>query len=175
TDVINIANNVISITNIDAGIQRSLTLQQIPPGLLLPLPSPTPAIGLVSPPLLQNVCTNFRLTSPLDGLPNGTATFYWDPASVAAVYQVVVMNESRGVLAVFTVNDATNVSGDVSHGAIGGGFQLIIQLNALVNGQVTCTDEHVVLRAAPSVPGPGVNQPGTQPTSTPTPIRRRST
>lgn len=167
TDIIDIASNVISMTSIDAGVIVPLVFQ--PPVLQqIPIITPTnaPFVNLAPP---VSVCTGFRLTSPLDGLPNGVATFYWDPVGVqGALYQIVVMNEGRGVLAVFTAQNATSLSVDVSPGAIGGGFQVIVQINAILNGQVVCSDEHAILRAAPDISAPSIRVP--QPTPT-RPIR----
>ncbi|MFN8451000.1 MAG: SdrD B-like domain-containing protein [Anaerolineae bacterium] len=163
TDVIDIASNVISMTSIDAGVIAPLVFQQ-PVLQQLPIitPTNTPFVNLAPP---VSACTGFRLTSPLDGLPNGVATFYWDPVGVqGALYQIVVMNEGRGVLAVFTAQNATSLSVDVSQGAIGGGFQVIVQINAILNGQVACSDEHTILRAAPDISAPSIRVP--QPTPT---------
>jgi hypothetical protein len=172
TDVIPVANNVISMTSLDAGIIMPLIVQPVTTLVfqgdltnnIQPLASPTlaifvqplapptlPVLVLVDPP---NICAGFRLTSPLDGLPNGGVTFYWDPASTQDVtYQITVMDEGRNILATYSSGNATSVGADISQRNIGGGFQLIVQVMALQNGRVVCTDERTILRAAPD---PGV-------------------
>jgi hypothetical protein len=112
------------------------------------------------------VCEGFRLTSPLDGMPNGVATFYWDPVRAEGVtYQVTIMDETRRLLAIYFAQGGTTVDGDVSTAVIGGGFQLVVQVAAMQNGQTICTDEHVILRAAPEGGAPPPDAP------TPTPGR----
>ena len=146
TDTISIANNVISISNIDAGVITPLVF--VPVGTLLVVPVATPT-AMLAPPV--SVCTSFRLTSPLDGLPNGNATFYWDPVNPGvATYQIRVFDEAHNLLATFAAGGATSVTGDVSMGSIGGGFQLFVQVNAIMSGSIVCTDEHLLLRSAPN-------------------------
>ena len=161
TDVINIAANVISITSLDAGVIVTplLPLPLAPDlGILTATPSPTalaaprrtPAPATQSAPETGLDCTGLRLTAPLDGLPNGVATFYWDPLNLPGVtYVITVFDEGGNALASFSAGSATNVSGDVSQGAIGGVFQLIVRVTALVDGQSVCSDQHYLLRAAP--------------------------
>jgi hypothetical protein len=152
SNLISIANNVISISHIDIGIRRNTILQisTLPPFI-------TP------PPLITNLCQNFRLTSPRDGLPNGVATFYWDAAaSPNLTYQVQVL-ENGNLLATFDGGTGTNVSGDVSQGRIGGGFSLTVRVVALQNGNVMCSSEAMQLRAAlgsPPLPTRCVPVPG---------------
>jgi hypothetical protein len=161
TDIINIASNVISISNVDAGIRQSLVVVPISTIGMMPLATATPSNPL--PPPVINVCGGFRLTSPLDGLPNGVATFYWDPSISAGVtYEIRILNEARSLLAIVPAGTNTNVAIDVSQGTIGGGFTLIVQANVLLNGAIICTDEHAILRAALAAP----------PMPTPTPRRR---
>jgi hypothetical protein len=182
TDTISIANNVISISNLDIGIITPLVLQPLPTAIIIPLvASATPSVNPLPPappptPVIQrpdpNLCSGFRLTSPLDGLPNGVATFYWDPVNAQGIsYRIMVMDEGRNVLTSFEAGSGTSISGDVSQGAIGGLFQLVVQVSALSNGRVVCTDERLILReagGAPAPPIPGVpTNPPTVPTSLP--------
>ncbi len=157
TDTISIASNVISMTSLDAGIIQSLLIQPVTTISFIPLATATPTRGQLAPPVI-NICGGFRLTSPLDGLPNGVATFYWDPAiSAGLTYEVRILDEARNPLALVPAGSSTNVAIDVSQGTIGGGFTLIVQANALQNGQIVCTDEHAILRAAliaPPQPSP---------------------
>lgn len=118
-------------------------------------PTPTP---VVEAPHFQ--CPTLHLTSPLDGLPDGVAAFYWDGLSVPNVqYTITVMEQDYSVLATFPAGTAWNVSGDVSRGAIGGGYQLWVRVTATTpNG--TCLDEHLLWRETPY---------GVQPPPSPTP------
>jgi hypothetical protein len=101
----------------------------------------------VPPPVEVNVCDGFRLTSPLDGLPNGVATFNWEPVRNEGVtYQITIMDEARRLLATYFAEGATTVSGDVSTPVIGGEARLLVQVAAIQNGQTLCTDEHLIQR-----------------------------
>jgi protocatechuate 3,4-dioxygenase beta subunit len=171
TDVIAIANNVISTTTHDAGVIIPLVLQ---PMTTLAFTGDNPTINLIATSTLPaqinpNVCAGFRLTAPLDGLPNGAAIFYWNPAEAPDVtYQITVLDEARNILATFSTANTTSLEGDISQQRIGGSFQLIIQVIALRNGQVICTDERLILRAAPdSGAPPDIRQPPVIPTPTP--------
>ncbi len=108
----------------------------------------------------QSSCEGLRLTSPLDGMPNGVAAFYWDPlASGHATYDITVMDENHTTLAVFPAANQTSVSGDVSQAAIGGGFQFWVRVTSYSGGHI-CTDEHLIMRSASDF-------------TQPTPTRRR--
>jgi hypothetical protein len=133
-----------------------------------------PLITSTAPPRLDvNLCEGFRLTSPLDGMPNGVATFYWDPVRRDGIsYQITVMDEARRPLATFNGVEGTSLNGDVSRAVIGGEFRLLVQIAALQDGRVLCSDEHFILRAAPDPGSPQDTQPGQRATPTPT---RRST
>jgi hypothetical protein len=76
------------------------------------------------------------------------------------------MDENRRLLGIFFAQNATSLTADVSAVAIGGSFQLVVQVVALDGaGQTVCTDEHVILRAAPDGSAP--------PEAVPTPTRGR--
>lgn len=181
TDGFTLASNVISTTIHDAGVITPLVFQPAASVVFsgeLENQQPIDPLPLVPSPTLPaqvnpNLCARFRLTSPLDGLPNGEATFYWDPVDAQDItYQITVLDEARRVLAFFTVENATSVEGDVSQRAIGGSFQLVVQISALRDGRVLCTDERVVLRAAPDPGAPSVQeQPNQPPPPTPRPTR----
>jgi len=161
TDVIDIASNVISISSLDAGVIVTpplpmpiapdlgiLTATPTPTALVAPRPTPAPATQ--SAPEAQPDCTGLRLTAPLDGLPNGGTTFYWDPLNLPNVtYAITVFDEGGNALVTFSAGSATNISGDVSQAAIGGAFQLIVRVTAFVDGQSVCSDQRYLLRAAP--------------------------
>lgn len=104
---------------------------------------PGPSNVLPPPPRLD--CSAFRLTSPLDGLPNGVATFYWDPLPGATSYAVSVSGEGGG--ATFGASgDSTSTAGDVSQGAIGGGFSFTVTASAMVDGRAVCSQSVTLYR-----------------------------
>jgi hypothetical protein len=89
-------------------------------------------------------CTPFRPTSPLNGLPYGQTTFYWDAAPGATAYQVNVFNESGAQVATFqTGGGSTNLTGDLSN--VGSGFSFSWQVLALLNGQVACSSAPITM------------------------------
>jgi hypothetical protein len=89
-------------------------------------------------------CSAFRPTSPLNGLPYGPTTFYWDAAPGATSYQVNVFNEGGGQVASFeTGGGSTNLTGDLSN--VGGGFTFAWQVLALFNGQVACSSAPITM------------------------------
>jgi hypothetical protein len=138
TDVFNLANNLISTTIMDVGIIKHITINH----------------GVFS----SAMCSLFKLTSPLDGLPNGAATFYWDTLKADNVsYQITIYDESRRILKTIPAGKTNTITFDVSRGAIGGLYQLTVKASVIVNGKEVCTDEHTIFRAA-----------GAQPVATPT-------
>ncbi len=148
TNVIVIASNVISISNLDAGMYSSIILN---PNIMADVPllmtTATPFIDAI-PPLPPVDCAALRLTSP-EGLPNGVAAFFWDPVSAPGItYQIAVLDEARNLLTLFDAGNTTSFSGDVSTARIGGGFQLIVQVTAFQNGNAVCLFERSMLRAA---------------------------
>ena len=111
------------------------------------------------PPQPRFDCSAFRLTSPLDGLPNGLATFYWDPFPGATGYSVGVYGEGGG--ATFGAGaGSTSATGDVSQGAIGGGFNFTVQANAIVDGEVMCSHSVNLYREASSGGSDGGHEGG---------------
>lgn len=98
-------------------------------------------------------CDGFRLTSP-SALPNGVATFYWDPPRGFAPtgYRVRVFNAENGSQLVSrdVPGTATNTQIDVSQGAIGGNFTFFWTVETLVNGTAVCSSRVDGLREAPT-------------------------
>jgi LysM repeat protein len=98
-------------------------------------------------------CDGFRITSPT-ALPNGVATFYWDPPRgfTPTSYRVRVFNAENGsqLVSKDVAGTATNTQIDVSKGAIGGNFTFFWTVEALVNGAVTCSSRVDGLREAPT-------------------------
>lgn len=92
-------------------------------------------------------CSVFRLTAPLDGLPNGTTTFYWDPVPEATGYQISVYDGGTHLASWNAPAGATNLVADVSANAIGGGFSLVVQATAFTGG-MPCFSQAGVGRAA---------------------------
>jgi hypothetical protein len=180
TDIVAVTVNM---GNVDAGIMIPMAALIAPDKLIdedaTPTPAPTttptpPAVLTITPTptftLVTGICAGFRLTSPLDGLPNGVATFFFDPVRGEGItYQIVIMDEARRLLGIYFVpQGATSVSGDVSTAVIGGSFQLLVQVAALdATGQTICTDEHLILRATlDGAPPPNA-------IATPTPVGSR--
>ena len=95
-------------------------------------------------------CSVFRLTSPLDGLANGSVTFYWDPLPGATGYRLTVLDGGTPLASYATNSGQTSLTADVSSSAIGGGFELGVRLEAFVGPGVACNDNRVILRAAPA-------------------------
>lgn len=95
-------------------------------------------------------CASFRLTSPLDGLNNGVNTFYWDPYQGATGYRIQIY-ESGALRASFDVNSSqTNLTADVSTGAIGQGSMFLIRAQAFVGPSVACSNDTMIIRGAPA-------------------------
>lgn len=102
----------------------------------------------VAPPS-QMVCDLLRLTAPLDGLPNGGTTFYWDPLPFATGYNISLFDGGSYLAGYNAPAGSTNLGADVSQGAIGGGFSITIVLTASGPNGSTCTTSATVFRAAP--------------------------
>jgi hypothetical protein len=111
-------------------------------------PTLIPTLVQVSAPGVVD-CAGFRATSPLDGFPDGTTTFYWDsPRSGAQVveYQVIVLNDRGARIAGFTqVGGILNVDGDVAFNAIGGRSRFSWYVLALVHGVEVCRTQTTAL------------------------------
>lgn len=96
-------------------------------------------------------CSNFRPTSPLDGLPYGQTTFYWDAAPGATYYRVLIYDESGALVGTFnTSGPETTLIGDT---AFGSGFTYSWEVQAFSGEQLACTTSRVsMFRAAPPPP-----------------------
>lgn len=105
------------------------------------------------PPQPMN-CSLLRLTSPLDGLPDGEVIFYWDPIPGSHKYRIRVYDAATDAL-LYTLIDTTGLSStraDVSQAAIGGGYQLRVTIEASStssSNDFSCLDSHLINRAAP--------------------------
>lgn len=123
-----------------------------------PLPSATPA-GMN--------CADLRLTSPLDGLPNGMVTFYWDTLPGAVNYRINLYAEDvegQPWLAGFEAGaDQTNLSANVGTGAIGGQYAFRVEFIAEDEQGQQCSQVFSLFRAAAP---PHIDQ--SPPTATPT-------
>jgi hypothetical protein len=82
-------------------------------------------------------CAGFKATSPLDGLAYGMNTFYWDPAPGATSYRLTVVGLGS------VDSSATSVQFDLFNA--GQNFQMSWYVEALVNGQVSCTTPTVTV------------------------------
>jgi hypothetical protein len=121
-----------------------------------PAPNPMQQQSIIAPP--QADCSSFRLTSPLDGLPNGVATFYWDPVPGATSYTVGVYGSGATPVSFSAGAGSSSVSGDVSQAAIGGQYEFYIEAQAFLPDGTVCTSGAGVMRAAGS--GEPVNNNG---------------
>lgn len=113
-------------------------------------------------------CNPFRGTSPLDGLPFGPTTFYWDAAPGATSYRVNLFDGDNVLkTSLNTAGPQTSIVGDTS--GLGGGFTFSWNVQALINGQVACSTNQVTMyREAP--PAGPAEAPPLLPT--PTCVRR---
>lgn len=118
------------------------------PGAPSALPTPNNSTTFIAPATTLN-CNFLALTSPLDGLPNGMATFYWNPLPNATGYRINVYDSGGALLASFNAEGAnTNLLADISSGAIGGQFELRIELVAIGANGASCSRSVNLLRAA---------------------------
>ncbi len=137
----------------------------IPCGVDTGLPSLPPPVATPEPGVVGGVdCSVFRATSPLDGLPYGSTTFYWDPAPGATGYRVNLYNlDEKGGALVGSFDapaGSTNLTADLDVNSVGYGFSFAWEVQALSNGQVACvSNRYTVPRAA---------QPAGQPATTTT-------
>jgi hypothetical protein len=149
-----LANHITNINRIYAG-QRLY----IPCGSEVPTATPNPyatpgyyptnIYGTPGSPTGAIDCAGFRATSPVDGFPDGTTTFYWDAPRSGTVsgYTVYVLNEAGQYVASFNAGAfITRVNGDVSFGAIGRGINFSWYVVALSNGSEACRSQLVKLR-----------------------------
>jgi len=122
----------------------------------IPQPPIVPTLDAVS--LTPVDCRPFRATSPLDGLPYGMVTFYWDAAPGATGYRVNVFNlDEKGgaqVGSFLSEGSATNLTADLSIESVGYGFSFAWEVQALYNGQVACSSQryNVPRQARPAPP-----------------------
>ncbi|MFN8528291.1 MAG: choice-of-anchor Q domain-containing protein [Anaerolineae bacterium] len=159
----------------DLGAYEYATIEMAASPLTFVSPTPSPTLLTILPtptftlpaPVRTYSCQGFALTSPRDGLPNGIATFYWNPAQGITDYAVTLRNENGVQVAQFSApSQNTNVSGDVSTGAIGAGFSFMVEVQARLDGQPVCRDSVQLLRETTPVATPapqcgnGIQEPG---------------
>lgn len=121
-----------------------------------PAPNPAQQQSILAP--AQVDCSFFRLTAPLDGLPNGVAMFYWDTLPGATGYHVNVYGSGAWLAGFDAGAGSSSVSGDVSQAAIGGQYEFYIEAQAFLPDGTVCTSGAGVMRAAGS--GEPVNNNG---------------
>ncbi|GIL08773.1 MAG: hypothetical protein BroJett033_2840 [Chloroflexota bacterium] len=128
----------------------ALQPQYLPYSVPVPYVSPAYAGGWGSyqPPLTNHVdCAGFRATSPVDGFPLGTVTFYWDPprsAALVARYQVRVLNErGQTVLAREVLSPGLNLTADAGVGAFGPGNRFSWYVVAVTADNRVCQSQVV--------------------------------
>lgn len=101
-------------------------------------------------------CSNFKATSPLDGLAYGLNVFYWDAAPGATSYVVNV--DGVGTKEVAAPN--TTVTFDIA--SAGFNPQMTWSVQALYNGSVVCSSQAITIPrewAPPPAPPGGANPP----------------
>jgi hypothetical protein len=152
---------------IAAGQPLVITCGATVPRTLPSLGAPPPANNNNPPPAVVVDCGPFRATSPLDGLPYGSGTFYWDAAPGADGYRVVVTGES-GAAIFSTDGGQTSLTADLSNGSIGYGFNFSWYVEALLNGAVVCsTPPAAMFREAPIPDAPPPPPTGDTPSNPP--------
>lgn len=122
------------------------------------------------PPAPPVDCGPFRATSPLDGLPYGAATFYWDLAPGATGYRVNISGESGAKS--FVTGNQSSLTADLSIDSVGYGFSFTWNVEALLGDAVVCSTPPVTLfREAPipDAPPPPPTPPATNDPSNPPP------
>jgi hypothetical protein len=99
-------------------------------------------------------CAGFAATSPLDGLPYGNGTFYWDlPADVPDYFQVNVSGENGTTSFTTSSGTETNLTADLSANSVGHGFSFSWNVQAFVNNEAVCTASGgSMFREAPEPP-----------------------
>ncbi|MFN8529288.1 MAG: hypothetical protein U0670_11805 [Anaerolineae bacterium] len=130
--------------------------------------------NIVAPqPQLPVDCSLMRLTAPLDGLPNGMTTFYWDPlpGPRSFVYRIRIFDENgTPLLSDSNSPDGHSLPSNVAQSAIGGGYTLRVVLQGIDGvdrSTILCEDEHWIPRSAAN--GGGQQPAGATPTYYETP------
>ncbi len=99
----------------------------------------------------QADCVRFRPTSPLDGLSFGSTTFYWDGAPGATHYQLKILSSGGNLVRTVEIPaQNTSVSTDTGAG-IGDGNVFTWYVEALTNGELTCSSQQVTIPRASGV------------------------
>lgn len=137
--------------------------------------TPAPQTATATPRPVNTVnCQTFRATSPLDGLPNGVVTFFWDAAPGAQRYTLRIFNDaSSQVASVDIAAPTTSATVDVGQAAIGGGITFTYEILAISDDVAVCQASVTLLRESLSVPpsqpqcGNGIQEPGETPNTCP--------
>jgi hypothetical protein len=90
----------------------------------------------------QADCTRFRPTSPLGGVPEGVAPFYWDAAPGATAYRINLYDAGGGLVTSINAS-AASTTFQVDTSAFGSGASFAWNVEALVDGQVACSSGRV--------------------------------
>ncbi len=152
--------NNLTTPNIFAGQQLLITCGAQEPRNFVFQP---PGIITEEPVFTEVDCTPFQATSPLDGLPYGKATFFWNGAPGATSYRVNISGES-GAFSFPAAGSSSNLTADVTIDGIGFGFSFTWNVDALLNGQVVCSTPRVTI---PREPPPDPPEPRPTPTYIP--------
>lgn len=136
-----------------------VTVIRLPPVFIFPPPPP-------QPPPQQLSCSGFGATSPVDGLPNGPASFFWtEPAGGGVLnYQLSVTNLETGQsVSTSLPGGSTTAMLDVGLGTLGQGFSFSWTIRARLLNSQSCTDSVALQRAfcdgSQYHPCPGVRLP----------------
>ncbi len=146
------------LTNSNIIVGQRLTIICGEPGpAVLPGFQDPPVVDppVVEPPVPTFDCTGFAATSPLNGLPYGVGTFFWNlPASVPDYFQVNVTGENGTTSFATGSGTESSLGADLSINSIGYGFNFSWNVQAIFEGEVVCTSSGgSMFREAPP-PGP---------------------
>jgi LysM repeat protein len=118
-----------------------VVIPQVPPG---PTPEVTPSNG--EDEVIVVDCSGFGATSPLDGLPAGAATFFWNAAPGATSYTINVYK--NGAVVASQSVDASATSALISLESIQSDdtATYMWEVLALSDGEVRCTSQSPTLQ-----------------------------
>lgn len=123
-------------------------------------------------------CLRFSPISPLDSVPFGLTTFFWDAVPEIDNYQVKLYDVGQNLLGIYpTNNDNTNLSIDFSDSRFGVGEAFFWEVEAVLDDDIACISRRIPVTRAEPPPQPVQNpannagnqssvNPGQQPTET---------
>lgn len=101
-------------------------------------------------------CSTFAITAPGDGLANGMNSLGWSlPTGGTFGYRIYLRDENGNLLRSFNLLYSTdNFQTDMSQAAIGGAYQIIVQIEAIRGADPVCTTSRTYLREAGNAGAP---------------------